>query len=138
KYRLIATQHRETSEQQSVGIEFYSVQSHSRQRQAVGKDAEQDQYYPRHEEQSARSTEQKKPQSSPAVAESIEMRRAQLPTIRMKRDRHLSGFAAEQGRFNDHLGCEFHPGASLIQSLVMRLREASHPAVDVLYRRMEP
>jgi hypothetical protein len=66
------------------------------------------------------------------------MRGVRCAPVRMERYRHLGDVRSPEARLDDHLGRELHPGATLIELLVMLLREPTHAAVDIVDRRPEP
>src|SRR5262249_1747506 len=93
---------------------------------------------PGHQKEPTRAVNKEEAKRSPSIAKSTKVRRVRLSAVRVKCNRHFGDPGPVQARFDDHLGGKLHPGASLIQGLVVGLRKAPQSTVETVHWRAEP
>ena len=74
------------------------------------------------------------PERAPTIPKCFQVRRVRGASVGMKRNWNLGDFSPEQTGFDNHLGGELHPGATLVEPLVHGFTKAAQATINVVYR----
>src|SRR5467141_1908213 len=66
------------------------------------------------------------------------MRGMGFTAVGMQSNGHFSNVRAVERGFDHHFGGKLHPGASLVERLIVFFREAAQSTINVVYVRFEP